>query len=119
MTEEQMKKRLYNLYVFDQMESRGYTIEDVFQAMSKHGDLHSHHMKVNENGDMQVDIRAVFEDWVCGCDYHDLPGLLLFSFDVFCQATFDPHYIQMLLDKVPEEKEFRDACNKWLDTKRQ
>lgn len=112
MTEEQMKKRLYELYQLDWMMTHGYSLHDVIKGIDDHETVeHDNYIHDGEVG-MYADIEGIFNKWQ---DYVGFSGYCIYgSFHGFCHDELtDLNYIKGLLDRVPSEEGLRDAYNKW------
>lgn len=128
MTEEQMKRRLYDLYQLDWMMTRGYSLTDLMQSMTRCCELHDQHITDYYNeiepdspyeiadivpAGMKVDIEGVFKSWEFDSD--DFHGECWACFNEFCGTELtDIGYIKGLLDRVSWEEDLRDAYNQWL-----
>ncbi len=117
MTEEQMKKRLYDLYQLDWLMSHGYSLHDVIKGMDDHEAVdHDSYIHDSEVG-MYADIERIFSEWE---GYVGFPGGCIYvCFDEFCHAELlDADYIPWLLEEVKdnrERNELREAYKKWLE----
>ena len=112
MTEEQMKKRLYELYQLDWMMTHGYSLHDVIKGIDDHETVkHDNYIHDGEVG-MYADIEGIFNKWQ---DYVGFSGYCIYSsFHGFCHDELtDSNYIKGLLDRVPSEEGLREAYDKW------
>jgi len=120
MTEEQMKKRLYELYQLDWMMIHGYSLTDLMDSMTTIPEYHDgnisdyyEHEEDTESAGMRADIKGIFKSWEFDSDaFH---GECWACFNEFCSTELtDIGYIKGLLDRVPWEEDLRDAYNQWL-----
>lgn len=113
MTEEQMKRRLYELYQLDWLMSHGYSLRDVIKGMGDYEAVdHDSHILDSEVG-MRADIEGIFEEWESDVGFPG--GCIYVCFDEFCGAELAmPDYIQGLLD-VADNDELEEAYKKWLE----
>lgn len=119
MTEEQMKKRLYELYQLDWLATQGYSIEDVMSAMDEYSGWHDDYIESDKNGNMRADTAGIFHKWEKESD--GLNGNLWMPFDDFCNIMLINHeYITSLIEGIGRfdndtATELTDAYNKWLE----
>lgn len=114
MTEEQMNRRLYDLYQLDWMMTHGYSLTDLMRGMNSEAVDHDEYIFDTEQDGMHADIERIFSEWEC---FEGFPGGCIYvCFDEFCGAELtDIGYIKGLLDRVPWEEGLRDAYNQWLE----
>lgn len=118
MTEEQMKRTLYELYQLDWMMSHGYSLDDVIKGMNDYEAVdHDDNIHNDEDGrGMHADIERIFWDWQWGVGFPG--GCIYVCFSEFCRAELlDADYIPWLLEQVKdnrERNELREAYEKWL-----
>ena len=113
MTQEAMKKRLYELYQLKWMMTHGKCIKDIIRGMFTDNIDHEEYMFDDEYG-CCMDIERMYDTWEHDVGFND--GEKWNSFKEFCRAEMsDIGYIKSLLDIVPSEEGLRDAYNKWLD----
>ena len=92
MTQEEMKKRLYEIYQLDWVARHGYSLADIMHSMDEL--IHDDHIRDTEDG-MQADIVAIFDEWE---DEHGFRGGSIWvCFDEFCMTElYDFGYMQRL-----------------------
>lgn len=113
MTEEEMKRRLFELYQLDWMMTHGYSLYDIIKGIGDHKAVnHDNYVHDSEVG-MYADIESIFAEWE---EYVGFSGNCIYNhFHEFCREELtDSGYIKGLLDRVPSEEGLRDAYNKWL-----
>ena len=130
MTEEQMKRRLYDRYQLQWMLSHGYSLQDIMKGMDSIPEYHDAHIQTryveiepdspHEIADvipdgMQADISGIFADW----EYEfGFPGRSIWAcFDEFCDIELlDKEYMLWLLDEVgKDDDDLRDTYLEWLE----
>lgn len=112
MTEEQMKKRLYELYQLDWLMSHGYSLRDVIKGMGDHEAVdHDSYIHDSEVG-MYADVERIFSEWESDVGFPG--GCIYVCFDEFCGAELNmPVYIQKLLN-VANDNKLTEAYLEWL-----
>lgn len=121
MTEEQMKKRLFELYQLDWLATQGYSLEDIMSGMDEYPGWHDDYIESDENGNMRADTVGIFYKWEKESD--GLNGNLWMPFDDFCNITLtNCEYITSLIKGIGRldsdtATKLTDAYNKWLKNK--
>lgn len=122
MTEEQMKRRLYDRYQLQWMLSHGYSLTDLMRGMTAIPWYHDDNItdyyedeKDTEPAGMCADIEGIFSAWEFDSDAFN--GSCWACFDEFCGAELlDKEYILWLLDEVSkDDDDLRDTYLKWLE----
>ncbi len=113
MTEEQMKRRLYDLYQLDWMMTHSYSLTDLMRGVGSEAVYHDEHIFDTEQDGMHADVEGIFVEWEGDVGF---PGGCIYAcFDEFCGAELTmPDYIQGLLD-VANNDDLTEAYKKWLE----
>lgn len=129
MTEEKMKRCLYDRYQLQWMLSHGYSLTDLMQSMTKCYEYHDQHItdyydEIKPDSPygiadvvpagMKADIEGIFKSWEFDSDAFN--GSCWVCFDEFCNAELlDKEYVLWLLDEVSQDDDdLRDTYLEWL-----
>ena len=115
MTEEKMKRKLYELYQLDWMLVHGYGLPDIIKGMNDHEAVdHDSYIHKDENGDSYADVDKIFLDW----EDVGFGGSLYVCFDEFCDAELtEVEYMKSLLARailLEGYEELEETYDEWV-----